>query len=190
MLHVNFNTYNSYVTDSLYQWDINQELLVTGLNLQTIPEVHFNNVNMDRAIVRQASLVNGSVKVAIPNSLLQEAFTIKAYIGIYENDTFKVIELIEIPVIARKRPSDYVFTDTDEEIYSFKKLENLFKNTVNTLEVQASASAESARRAEQASANAVSEALNRVILKSDIVEIVKVTELPLNPSDNVLYVVV
>ena len=186
MLHVNFNTYNNYVTDTLYQWDINQDLIITGLGLDTNPEVHFSNANMDRAIVKQSELESDVVKVRIPNSILQTALTIKAYIGIYEANTFKVIETVEIPVIGRARPSDYVFEDTDGEIYSYKALEN----RVAIAEQCAVDSAESARQAEQASANAVSEALNRAILKSDIVEIVKVSELPSNPSDNVLYVIV
>lgn len=128
MIKANFNTYNNYVTDSLYQWDLNQDLIINGLNLSVAPEIHFANANMDRAIVRQSTLSSGVVTVRIPNSLLQEALTIKAYVGVYEDDTFKVIETIEIPVIAKTRPSDYALTDTDEEIYSFNKLENEIAN--------------------------------------------------------------
>jgi hypothetical protein len=204
MLKVNFNSYASYVTDSLYQWDINQDLNISGINLSVNPEIHFNNANMDRAIVRQGTLENGSIKVKIPNSLLQYALPIKAYVGIYEGDTFKVIESLEIPVIGRQKPFDYSLTDADEEIYSFKALENLFRTTVKEVEDlvdisnenakasadSAKASAESAEQARRESANAVTEALNLAILKSDIVEIVKVTSLPENPSENVLYVLV
>ena len=124
MLSVNFNAYASYVTDSLYQWDINQDLVISGLGLSVAPEIHFANADMDRAIVRQSTLESGVVTVCIPNSLLQAALTIKAYVGIYEDETFKIIETIEIPVIAKTRPSDYTLEDTDEEIYSFKALEN------------------------------------------------------------------
>ena len=130
MIKANFNTYASYVTDSLYQWDINQVLSVSGLNLDVAPEIHFSNSNMDKAIVRQASLDNLIVSVNIPNSLLQEALTIKAHIGIYEGNTFKVVELIEIPVIAKTRPSDYKIENTDEEIYSFEALKNDIANMV------------------------------------------------------------
>lgn len=130
MIKANFNTYASYVTDSLYQWDINQVLTVSGLNLSVAPEIHFSNSNMDRAIVRQATLDKLIVSVNIPNSLLQEALTIKAHIGIYEGDTFKVIELVEIPVIPKKRPSDYKIENTDEEIYSFEALKNDIANMV------------------------------------------------------------
>ena len=130
MLHVNFNAYNSYVTDSLYQWDINQVINITGLNLDTVPEVHFANANMARAIVRQAELAGPNIKVTIPNTLLQMALTIKAYIGVYTNSTFKVIETIEIPVIPRIRPEDYVFEDTDGEIYSYNALKNMIENYI------------------------------------------------------------
>ena len=130
MIKANFNAYNTYVTDSLYQWDINQELKISGLNLETIPEVHFSNRNMDRAIVRQATLENHVVNVIIPNSLLQEPLRIYAHVGIYEEDTFKTVEVIEIPVIARTRPFDYTIEDTDEEIYSFKELENKIDNVI------------------------------------------------------------
>lgn len=128
MIKANFNAYNSYVTDSVYQWDINHDLVISGLNLSVAPEIHFTNANMDRAIVRQSELNAGIVTVRIPNSLLQEAITAKAYVGVYEGDTFKVIETIEIPVIAKARPSDYAIEDSDEEIYSFNKLENEIAN--------------------------------------------------------------
>lgn len=130
MLHVHFNTYSNYVTDSLYQWDLNQDLVINGLNLTTAPEIHFANAIMDKAIVKQATLEGGVVTVRIPNSLLQEALTIKAYVGIYEGETFKVVETIEIPIIAKPRPADYQIEDSDEEIYSFKALENKINNLV------------------------------------------------------------
>ena len=125
MIKANFSAYNSYVTDSLYQWDLNQVLTISGLNLTVAPEVHFANANMVRAIVKQSTLENGVVTVRIPNSLLQTALTIKAYVGIYENDVFKTIENVEIPIIAKERPIDYAIEDSDEEIYSFNKVETL-----------------------------------------------------------------
>ena len=131
MLHVNFNAYNKYVTDSLYQWDINRDLVISGLNLPAAPEIHFANANMNRAIVRQSTLNSGVITARIPNSILQEALTVKAYVGVYEGDTFKVIETIEIPVIAKARPIDYVFEDTEGEIYSFKALENTIADLVS-----------------------------------------------------------
>ena len=135
MIKANFNTYASYVTDSLYQWDLNQVLRVTGLNLSSAPEVHFHNANMDKAIVRQATYVNHVVNVNIPNSLLQDPLTIEADIGIYESKTFKVVEKIIIPVIPKKRPADYQIQDSDEEIYSFNQLLNALGNKANSAQV-------------------------------------------------------
>lgn len=128
MIKANFNTYGTYVTDSLYQWDLNQVLSVSGLNLSVTPEVHFSNANTDKAIVRQSTLKNHIVNVDIPNSLLQYPLTIYAHIGIYEGDTFKVIEVVEIPVIPKARPADYRIENTDAEIYSFNRIENEFAN--------------------------------------------------------------
>lgn len=131
MITANFEAYASYVTDSLTQWDLNQVLQVSGLGLVVVPEVHFSNANMDRAIVRQATMTtDGVVVVGVPNSLLQDPLRIYAHIGIYEGDTFKVVELVEIPVTPRKRPQDYQIQDEDEEIYSFKALENAIANMI------------------------------------------------------------
>lgn len=128
MINANFNSYKQYITDSLYQWDINQKLNVSGLNLSVAPEVHFSNCTMDKAIVKQSTNINHIVSVMIPNSLLQMPFAIEAYIGIYEGTTFKVIEKVVIPVKPRPRPADYQIQDSDEEIYSFKRLENMIAN--------------------------------------------------------------
>lgn len=136
MIKANFNAYNSYVTDSLYQWDLNQTLIISGLDLSVIPEIHFDNADMDRAIVRQAVIANSGYSVVIPNSLLQIPLTIYAHIGIYDGEIFKIIETVEIPVIPKEKPFDYVIENDDEEIYSFKKLENEFENLkerVNTV---------------------------------------------------------
>lgn len=133
MLHVNFNAYNNYVTDSLYQWDINQDLIVTGLNLTEAPDVHFSNAITGGAIVKHTTLSDGVIMVRIPNSLLREALTIKAHIGIYENETFKTIEKIEIPIISRARPLDYVIEDSDEEVYSFKKLDETIDDIIEKI---------------------------------------------------------
>ncbi len=134
MIKANFNAYNKYITDSLYQWDKNQVLNVTGLNLSVTPEIHFSNTDMDKAIVRQATLKSGIVSVQIPNSLLQKPLTINAHIGIYEDGTFKTIELVQIPIIPKKRPGDYVIENTDEEIYSFNALENMIANMLKEID--------------------------------------------------------
>ena len=121
----NVTTGMRYSVDTLYQWDSNQVLTIYGLSLSKIPEIHFVNSAMERAIVRQATQDDaGVITVNIPNSLLQKPYTITAYICIYEGDTFETIYKIDIPVKARKEPSDYTFIDDAGEIYSFNELEN------------------------------------------------------------------
>ena len=140
MLHVNFNAYSSYVTDSLYQWDINQKLTITGLDLTTAPEVHFANANMERAVVRQSTIDRGTITVDIPNSLLQAPLLITAYIGIYEGETFKIIESVKIPVIPKPQPTDYSFVDNVGEIYSFNEILNKmisFENKYGAVDLSA-----------------------------------------------------
>lgn len=135
MIKANFKAYSNYVVDSLNQWDLNQVLEVTGLNLTDAPEVHFSNANVERAIVRQSTMEQHVVHVDIPNSLLQDPLRIYAHIGVYEGKTFKVVELVEIPVQPRKRPQDYQIEDTDEEVYSFKRLENELANAATKAQV-------------------------------------------------------
>ncbi len=142
MIKANFNSYNAYVTDSLYQWDKDRILSINGLNLDVAPEIHFTNISMQRAVARQSVLSDGVVTVKIPNSFLQVALTIMAYIGIWEGDTFRTVEVVEIPVIPRVKPSDYTLTDDDEEVYSFNRLEALVsdlssKNDANTNKIEA-----------------------------------------------------
>lgn len=137
MIKANFDAYNSYVTDSIYQWDINRTLSVSGLNLSVAPEVHFSNASMDKAIVRQASLKDHIVTVAIPNSLLQAPLGIDAHIGIYEGNAFKAIEHVRIPVMPRNRPSDYRIENSDEEIYSFEALKNALANKADAATINA-----------------------------------------------------
>ena len=210
-----------YTADPLYQWDNNQVLEIRGLSLAFVPEIHFVNDNMDRAIVRQARKDGaGVITVDVPNSLLQKAGKLTVYVCGYAGGSFKTFYKLELVVKARVKPSDYTLED-DPEVYSFNELENLFTNSLYELEeiaraavdnTKASAnsantaivSVNSARQAAEDSARAASEAadhareaseaaaeeVKNAILKSEITEVVKVTELPANPASNVLYVIV
>lgn len=133
MIKVNFSAYGTYKTDSLYQWDKNQVLSVEGINVTVSPEVHFTNADMGRAIVKQGSITDGVLTADIPNSLLQSNLMIKAYICVYDENTFKTIETINIPVIARKKPEDYVLSISDDEYYSFVSMENHINNIIKTI---------------------------------------------------------
>lgn len=127
---------NSYTVDSLFQWDLNQVLQIYGLSLTSIPEIHFTNDAMDRAIVRQARMdAAGVITADVPNSLLQKPYKITAYVCIYEGDTFKSLYKIVIPVKARNKPGDYTL-ENDNEVYSFNALENLVLNSLSVMETK------------------------------------------------------
>ena len=124
---------NTYRVDDLYQWDTNRELEIYGLNLLTLPEIHFANSKMNKAIVKQAtSFNNGVVSVAIPNVLLETAIPIRVFICTHEGEEFISRYSLTINVKARPRPEDYIAED-DEKIYSYNALENLVNNTVVNL---------------------------------------------------------
>lgn len=119
-----------YTVEPLYQWDQNQVLEVYGLSLASIPEIHFSNTAMDRAIVRQATMdAAGVVRVDIPNSLLQKSYTVNVYICTYTGGTFETLYKLEIPVKARTQPADYKLVN-DPEVYSFNALENQVVNAL------------------------------------------------------------
>ena len=121
-----------YTADPLYQWNLNQILEIRGLSLASIPEIHFTNDNMSRAIVRQATMdAAGVITVDVPNSLLQTAGKLKVYVCTYERDTFQTLYKLEIVVKARAKPSDYTLED-DPEVYSFNALENYVYNQTST----------------------------------------------------------
>lgn len=130
MLNVCFNSYGKYTVNYLYQWDKNQIVEITGLNLSKVPEVHFANKTMEKAIVRQATMADGVIRANIPNSLLQAPFPVIAFVGIYEGKQFKTIETIKIPIVPRVRPADYVLEKNDDEVYSFAAMENAIANMV------------------------------------------------------------
>lgn len=118
------------IEDPLYQWDYNKTLEIRGLSLPSIPEIHFTNQAMERAIVRQAEMNDaGIITVSVPNSLLQKPYDITVYVCIYKCETFESLYKIVVPVTPRKQPADYSFTD-DEEIYSYNALDNKIDNTL------------------------------------------------------------
>ena len=122
-----------YTVDPLYQWDLNQVLEIRGLSLPSIPEIHFTNDAMDRAIVKQASMDDtGVITVDVPNSLLQKPYKITAYVCIYEGESFQSLYSITILVKARNKPNDYTL-EGDSEVYSFNAIENYVNNTVANL---------------------------------------------------------
>ena len=125
MISVNFTNGVDKVTatQSIFQWDINRTLKISGLNVTNIPEIHFTNKVSKVAIAVDVSMANGVINAYIPNSILRQGYDIIAYVYVSEGTTHKTIKTVIIPLNARSKPSDYVDTpdndivvDVDEEV--------------------------------------------------------------------------
>ena len=127
---------NTYTVSDLYQWDTNRVLEIYGLNYSSLPEIHFANANMSKAVVKQATRdENGVIRVEIPNFLLETTAPIKVYICGYEGEEFISRYSLTINIKARPKPEDY-FAEDDEKIYSYNALENLVNNTIINLKAE------------------------------------------------------
>lgn len=127
---------NTYTADALFQWDTKRVLEIYGLNLSTLPEIHFANSQMSKAIVKQSTrTANGAIKAEIPNILLETAIPIRVFICTYEGEEFISRYSLTVNVKARPKPEDY-FAEDDEKIYSYNALENLVNNTIVNLKAE------------------------------------------------------
>lgn len=127
---------NTYTVDDVYQWDTNRELEIHGLNLSSLPEIHFANGRMSKAIVKQVtSFENGIIKVMIPNILLETAIPIRVFICTHNGDEFVSRYSLTINVKERPRPDDYI-ADNNKKKYSYNALENLVTDTVINLRAE------------------------------------------------------
>lgn len=93
--------------DHLTQWDVNQYLCIEGAMLAPIPEAHFCNVDSESTISVTPTVVDGKIKALIPNELLQQRFTIRAYLYYeLEAGAFRTMFDIQLPITPRKRPQN------------------------------------------------------------------------------------
>ena len=96
----------------LTQWDLNRKVIVTGYD--GVAEVHFASPGDDHGAY-VVELIDGEAK--IPNILLTMAGTINVYV--YPAD--RTVFATTLWVMAREKPDDYVYTET--EVLSYKTLD-------------------------------------------------------------------
>ena len=111
MIKAEFQKYGSYTTDSLYQWDLNQELQFVNTDISVAPVIHFCNRKSKESLLVQSTLTEGIITCPVPNVLLQEPFDIIAYIVSMEAQKATTLFKMLIPVNRRLKPSDYEYTD-------------------------------------------------------------------------------
>ena len=117
---------------SFYQWDLNQKLIILD---DSITEVHFCNKTDDCALVCEVYKDGNFRVVNVPNILLQDDWSIKAYaVAADHTEHCKWFK-----VIGRSKPADYVYTET--EIKTFSLLEKRMDELEATVSVDSIAQA-------------------------------------------------
>lgn len=91
------------------QWDTDQKLIIKGADISSAPVFHFLNAYKNIAYVVQSEIDETSIVANVPDILLQNDLPLIVYIY-YESGTTEYS--IRIPVMPRKKPSDYVYVDT------------------------------------------------------------------------------
>ena len=134
MIRASFFTLGKKVTtDSLYQWDVNQTFEITGSNLTTAPPIHFGNKAREEAVIVQSEIVDGVIRVPIPNTLVAEPFPIYAFLVVIDGDVANTKQVFEIPIVTRPKPADYEFVD-DKDVINYEYLSDRivrFEDAVN-----------------------------------------------------------
>lgn len=102
----------------LYQWDTGRSVEVTPWQNFTIDEVHFMNPNGDNALVVEPVIENNAVIAKIPNILLQAAINIRVFVVMHTDGGERTISDCTFGVIARQKPEDYIYTETEVLNYS------------------------------------------------------------------------
>lgn len=112
--------------EELFQWDINRAIVISD---SAIDQVHFSNTTTGEALVVEVKEQNGKRLANIPNILLQEDWSIKAY-GYAEGQYTK--QMVKLKVNTRSKPEDYVYTET--ELLSYKALAEEMLETLGDIE--------------------------------------------------------
>lgn len=111
MIKAEFKSYGSYTTDSVSQWDLNQKLTISGLDIDVAPVLAFSCFGMYESIIVQSKLSDGVITCDVPNAILQFGKNLNVDLCSETGGQYKAFEKMIIPVNRRKKPSDYFFTD-------------------------------------------------------------------------------
>lgn len=94
----------------LYQYDKNQFIEIENFEYSIAPKVHFQIKSIEQALSVGSRIIDGTLKIAIPNTLLTYGEDIVAYLYIEDAEQGYVVETIFISVIQRKKPANYNYT--------------------------------------------------------------------------------
>lgn len=101
--------------DRLYQWDSDVKLLVSEEIASGIDEAHFTAKYSRECLTVKVVHTDTEAYVMVPNILLQKSYDIVVYAFCCTDKVTKHIQ--EIPVEAKPKPADYVYTETEVLAY-------------------------------------------------------------------------
>lgn len=113
--------------DRFYQWDSDRKLIVED---PQITEVHFSNRTDDYSLVCETYVEDGITLVNVPNILLQTDWRIHVYA--VDGNYTKHEKCYEI--VARTKPSDYVYTET--EIINWQYIKTQLDSKADVLDLE------------------------------------------------------
>lgn len=106
--------------DRLYQWDTDRQIKITTDLM--VDEVQFDTILSKSLLVKpRVDVELGGVVADIPNILLQGNMEVNVYVVMHTENGKHVTEHRKFEVIKRKKPSDYIYSET--EVLSYESLE-------------------------------------------------------------------
>lgn len=99
--------------DKVYQYDINQRVSVSGIEIVSQWQAHFAKTGSETALVLEIHETNGEYWAYIPNQLVELGAMIYCYLYNVTEDKAYTDCAISIPIIGRPKPDDYISEPTD-----------------------------------------------------------------------------
>lgn len=117
---------HSQQKNELWQWDTGRQIKITPGENAIVDEVHFSNAySKDALVVKPQVNTQGNIVADIPNILLWQVFPINIYVVMEFPNGKGTIYEEQLKINSRKKPSDYVYTET--EILNYLDLEKRIK---------------------------------------------------------------
>jgi hypothetical protein len=105
--------------ECFYQWDLNMKL--TCDDFKVGDTIHFITVEHSEPLGMLTYQLDDKVVVDVPNILLQSAYPITAFRYICEGECVQTVDEATFKVVARCKPSDYIYEET--EVLNWKELD-------------------------------------------------------------------
>ena len=95
---------NAITVNGLHQWDYGRQLEIQADGLPGLVEVHFACAGMTEAAVRVCDTSSGTAVASIPDTCLEQASPVTAWVYEVGETSGETILTITMPIIARARP--------------------------------------------------------------------------------------